>query len=324
MNTAVGIDRRTIGRVALVGGLAFGLFGSTLATVGAQDAEALVRISHNAPDAPAVDVFVNGERALEGLAFGDNTDFVPLPTDGVDIQVVPAGGEQADAVIDVQDLALEPGSLSEVAAVGFLADIAPGVYPIDVSPIAEGNARVGVIHNSPDAPAVDIAVTGGDVLVPGLAFPDSSGYIEVPAGTYDLEVRPAGATDVALALPGVVLDANTVYSVFAIGTLADGTLQAKVLTTTPTGAEAGAPADDAAAAGGADDAAAPEGIGGGGRTGGGEAGTDAAVGGATAPTAMPAAGVGSLAGGGLAAFGLLGGALAAAGAAFVGLRRRAG
>jgi hypothetical protein len=308
--TAGGIG---IGRALLAAGIAVGgLFGA--ADAGAQEAEALVRVSHNAPDAPAVDVFVNDQRAIEGLAFGENTDFVPVPTDGIDIQVVPAGGAQADAVIDVQDLALEPGSLNEVAAVGFLSDISAQVYPIDVSEIPADTARVGVIHNSPDAPNVDIAVTGGDVLVADLAFPNSSGYIEVPAGTYDLEVRPAGTEDVALALPGVALEANTIYNAFAIGTLADGTLQAKVLTATPAGAEAGAPAD-------AEAAATPEGIGGGGITQ--DQGAEAGVGGATAPTMMPTAGVGPLSDSQSAAWALLVGAAAAAGFGLTIARRRA-
>jgi hypothetical protein len=72
-------------------------------------------------------------------------------------------------------------------------------------------------------------VTGGDVLIPGLEFPNASDELVVPAGSYDLEVRPAGTTDVALALPGVVLEAGMTYDVFAIGTLADGTLTVLVV-----------------------------------------------------------------------------------------------
>jgi len=83
---------------------------------------------------------------------------------------------------------------------------------------------VRVIHASPDAPAVDVAVKGGDVLVENLAFPDASDYLMVPAAAYDLEVRPTGTEDVALDLPGVELMAGNAYSVYAIGTLADGTL----------------------------------------------------------------------------------------------------
>ncbi len=90
-------------------------------------------------------------------------------------------------------------------------------------------ARIRVLHTAPDAPAVDIAVTGGDVLVENLEFPNASDFLLVPAGAYDLEVRPTGTTDVALALPGVELEAGMVYDVFAIGLLSDETLNVLVV-----------------------------------------------------------------------------------------------
>ena len=86
---------------------------------------------------------------------------------------------------------------------------------------AAGKAHVRFVHTSPDAPAVDIAVKGGPVIFPNVAFKAASQYVPVDAGTYDLEVRPAGKTDVVLAVPGVKLDAGNVYTVFAMG-LASG------------------------------------------------------------------------------------------------------
>ena len=106
-----------------------------------------------------------------------------------------------------------------------MAEIAPQVYQVDLSDLADGESRIRVIHTSPDAPAVDIAVKGGDVLISESGLPGRRVTIlVVPAGAYDLEVRPTGTMDVALDLPGVTLEAGMVYDVFAIGTLADGTL----------------------------------------------------------------------------------------------------
>ena len=99
-----------------------------------------------------------------------------------------------------------------------------------------------MIHASPDAPAVDVAVAGGDVLIPGLEFPNASGPLDVPAGSYDLEVRVAGTEDVAIDLPGVALDAGTVYDILAIGSLEDGSLTVLPLTT-PADAAVGSGSD---------------------------------------------------------------------------------
>ena len=79
------------------------------------------------------------------------------------------------------------------------------------------------MHFSADAPAVDVAVAGtspDEAIVQDLAYPDASDYLDLPGGTYDLEVRVAGETTVALDLPGVAVEDCMSYSVFAIGSAA--------------------------------------------------------------------------------------------------------
>lgn len=185
---------------------------------------AMVRVAHLSPDAPAVDVLVNGQRAITGLAFKEVTPYLPLPAAKVRVQVVPAG-QDAPVVIDAE-LDLKEGVYYTVAATGFLAQIRPQVYTDLLAGFfpRAGFARVRVVHASPDAPAVDVAVKGGPVLFAGLPFPRASNYVAVPAGTYDLEVRAAGTATVALSLPGVTLEPGKVYTVFAVGSLARGTL----------------------------------------------------------------------------------------------------
>src|SRR5690606_32949140 len=131
-------------------------------------------------------------------------------------------------------LTLDEGMAYHVAATGTLSMINAQVYAADLTQTGEGNARFRVIHASPDAPAVDIAVTGGDVLIPGLEFPNGIDYLEVPAGTYDLEVRAAGTVDVSRALQGVTLEAGTVYEITAVGQLSDVTLDVLVIPITIT------------------------------------------------------------------------------------------
>ncbi|MER3437642.1 MAG: cell wall anchor [Chloroflexota bacterium] len=199
--------------------------------------DACVNVIHASPDAPAVDVYVDGAKALENLAFGKASGWVALPAGEHQVQVTATGGQPDQAVIDAK-LTLEAGAAYEVAATGLLANIAPQIYQVNLSKLDENTARVRVIHTSPDAPAVDVAVKGGDVLISNLAFPNASDYLEVPAGSYDLEVRAAGTTTVALELPGVKLDPTMVYDVFAIGQLGDKTLTVLVVASSTTGAMA--------------------------------------------------------------------------------------
>ena len=104
-----------------------------------------------------------------------------------------------------------------MVAAGQLANIEPLVLEDNNTAPAAGKAHVRFVHASPDAPAVDIAVKGGPVLFSNIAFKGVGAYTPVAAGTYDLEVRPAGKMDVVLAVPGVKLEDGAVYTVFAMG-----------------------------------------------------------------------------------------------------------
>jgi hypothetical protein len=185
---------------------------------------ARVRAVHASPDAPAVDILVNGAPAFTNVPFQAVSDYATLPPGTYNIQVVPAGAA-APVVIDA-DVTIEAGVDYTVAATNVLANITPLVLVDDNSAPAAGNAHVRFVHASPDAPAVDIAVAGGPVLFPNYAFGDVSPYTPVPAGTYDLEVRLAGTTTVVRPLPGITLEAGVVYTAFAMGLAGDGSLTA--------------------------------------------------------------------------------------------------
>ena len=62
--------------------------------------DARVRVVHASPDAPAVDVLVDGQRALTDIEFREVTSYAPLRADQYDVEVVP-GGLDAPVVIDL-------------------------------------------------------------------------------------------------------------------------------------------------------------------------------------------------------------------------------
>lgn len=208
--------------VGAVGVLAFGAAASA-------QGEARVRVLHASPDAPAVDIFVDGAEAISDLAFDDITDYVALPAGAHTVEVFPAAADgTGDAVISA-DVTLAADTDYTVAAVGRVAEIEPLVLVDDNSAPAAGEANLRFVHASPDAPAVDIYAEGAGVVVPNAAFKDFSGYLSLPAGTFNLEVRAAGTETVALDLPGITLDAGVVYTAFAVGLLdGDPALNAKL------------------------------------------------------------------------------------------------
>lgn len=98
---------------------------------------------------------------------------------------------------------------------------------------AVGEAQVRIAHLSPDAPAVDFCLLpeGAPAVGPvlqsvganaGLSYPNVTGYLPVPAGTYGVRLLAANSLtcDDALGIPdfpGVTVDENTNYTVAATG-----------------------------------------------------------------------------------------------------------
>jgi hypothetical protein len=117
---------------------------------------------------------------------------------------------------------MPPRSLPRRAGL-VLALCAASLLAVPVAAGAQGQpAQVRVAHFSPDAPAVDVYVNDDRVLS-GVEYPTVSEYLELPAGSYDFAVRPAGAaasSDPVIEETASV-EAGAAYTVAAVGALAD-------------------------------------------------------------------------------------------------------
>lgn len=166
-----------------------------------------VAVLHASPDAPNVNVLVDGKTAVNGLAFGQGTAPVTLPTGAhtLAVQAQLPGGSLATVIPASGD------SLSEtlanntqyvVIAEGPVASIAPQVFARPLSAVAAGKARVQVFHAAPAAPSVDVYVTAPGAGVASqtalgtFAFKGSLGPVSVPAGSYEIYVTLAGTKTV--------------------------------------------------------------------------------------------------------------------------------
>ena len=83
----------------------------------------------------------------------------------------------------------------------------------------EGEARIRVVHASPDAPGVDVLLDDTEVLsdVPYLV---ASGYLETSAGDHNLKVNAAGTTTTVIDADATLVD-GTDYTVIASGLVAE-------------------------------------------------------------------------------------------------------
>lgn len=184
----------------------------------AQNAQARVRVMHASPDAPSVDVYVNGSKVLGDVPFFTVSDFLAVPAGTYRFQVTPAGAGLESAVIDAT-ATLAGNRDYTVAALNRVAEIEAGILEDNNSAPAAGKARVRIFHAAPDAPAVDIKLAGSATTVLAGAEFGEYGYVEVPAGTYRFDITPAGSSTVVYTTPALRFEAGWVYTLTAAGLL---------------------------------------------------------------------------------------------------------
>ena len=196
--------------------------------------EAMVRVLHASPDAGLVDVYVDSTTtpAIADFAFGTLSGYLGLPAGAHDIRVCAADSDasvDANCPVIANDVALAANTMYTVAAIGFAAEpgisdtgnsIAPSIL-VDSAPDSEDAAWVRVVHFSPDTPEVDVLLEDGTPTgIENLAYPDNTGYVPLPGGSYDLKVCASADNTFCPAPvnPGALDLANgTSYTVFAIG-----------------------------------------------------------------------------------------------------------
>lgn len=182
-----------------------------------------VRAIHLSPDAPTVDILVDGAVAFGGVSFGEGSAFAPVLSGQRQVAVTPAGAGIGGAVLTA-DLVLDPDTSYTVAAFDDLATIQALVLVDDLS--APHEIRIRPVHTAVGVGQVDVLAIIGDDRVPlssDLDFGTAGAAIEVDAGTYTigLDLDDNGIEDLAFPLPflaqGVI--ANAFVVVDAHGTV---------------------------------------------------------------------------------------------------------
>lgn len=174
-----------------------------------------VRIIHTVPDAPNVDIYVDDDLIVNDLAYGEYTDYLPIPEGTYRIALYVAGTRDNPVLVNM--FTINQDSVSTVAIVGDLSEIGFLAISDANEPIESGRSMVRFFHLSPNAPAVDITLPNGTVIFDNVSFKQITPYIDVNPLNYTLEVRVAGTSDVVLTVPDVNLAGDNFYTVYAIG-----------------------------------------------------------------------------------------------------------
>lgn len=169
-----------------------------------------VRLLHASPELGKIEVHLNSEEVLDEFTYGTVSDWFELDPGTARITIHRDRAGINYVVYDAIVPAVPDEDYDVVIADPLLAEPILIPAPVDRSPLADDTSRVAAIHASVALPAVDIAKKGGDVLIENVLFGQRSAPIEVPAGSYDLEVRTHETGQVVLEITGTSVEAGKV------------------------------------------------------------------------------------------------------------------
>ena len=204
---------------------------------------ASVNVGHLAPFAPAaadteVSVDVDGNEVLGSVFFNQFSGFLDLAPGDTDVDIIVPPGSGTTAISDT--FMLPADADFTVVAIGDDAG-AGGNQPLellalsdDLSAPSAGNAKVRVAHTAPfaaalPATAVSVRLDDGTVVngLTSVEYKQDSGFFELPAGTYDLQITLPGGSPTVIDPAPVTLADGDIVTLFAVG---DGENQALGIT----------------------------------------------------------------------------------------------
>ena len=190
-----------------------------------QEIHTRAQFLHAAPGIGKVEIHINNNGVLDEFEYGTTSKWIDVDPG---IARVTITEDRAGFNWVIMDSAYPITAGNDYNFV--ITDVLTMSSEITRAPLAAGMARAQIVHASVDTPAVDVAVSGTDKMVKGLEYSRRSAELDVPAGTYDLEIRQSGTTTVLATVPGVTLEAGKVYEFVLMGQPGS---QDKPLTLTP-------------------------------------------------------------------------------------------
>ncbi len=206
-----------------------------------------LRVVHAAASAPTVDVHLTAPTAelsagtvAATLEFSANTGDVTVPAGDYRVRITPAG-DLSTVVFDSGTVALTSGLDLTIAA---LDNKFAGDSPVSLLALVQGGdtslelldqgsvSAVRVVHDVSDAPAVDVLVNDAEAIN-ALAFPNFTDYAELAPDTYNVKVAADADNSVVVINADLELEAGVYYTVHAVGSLTENSIEPLVVEDKP-------------------------------------------------------------------------------------------
>ncbi|MEH7176554.1 DUF4397 domain-containing protein [Neobacillus vireti] len=176
--------------------------------------EGRVRFLHTSPDAPDVDIYINGQMQVKRLPFRVASNYLALKPGKYHIDIYPTGNS-VDSVLN-KKITVEPGRTYTHAIIDSVKKLRLLPY-LNQPEVPLNESKIRFLHLSPDTGALDFAVKDRDVVFPNISYKQASEYLGIMPMTVDLELREAGTKQVVLSMPKTKFRPNETYTITLIG-----------------------------------------------------------------------------------------------------------
>ena len=178
-----------------------------------------VRILHAVPNAPNVDVYLNGSLLTSNLSFGKISKYTIFSPGEYEFQLFPTG--TYDKPLLSQTIQLIANANYTVSIVTLSNDLYLFRLKDDNIPATKSQAFLRFINLSSNAPLLSLALPNGVTLFNQAEYLETTGYYPLSAGIYNFEVLLGSSQVTTKFIKNITLDGGRFYSIYIIGVFND-------------------------------------------------------------------------------------------------------
>lgn len=181
---------------------------------------AYVSIINASPSSATYNAFLNTAQAnTAALPFGGTTAYAPITGGTYTANFTSASSSTS---LFTQSIYLSGGSVYSYFLIGRTAQL-DGLLTADVmTTVSTDKAAVRFVNVSPDAPSMDLAVTGGANVVANQYYKGVSSFVAIAPNTYSFDIKDHTTGAVKTTLTGAALVAGKYYTILYRGLASPG------------------------------------------------------------------------------------------------------
>jgi Domain of unknown function (DUF4397) len=184
----------------------------------AQPGMAWLRQLYPSSDSPNVDLYVDGTRTWSNVPYKTISKYVDLKPGSHTYVVRPAGAAPDSPATGQVQANLLADTYYSVVVAGKFQNMNLSIYPDSPGPNpAPDHCMARFLHATPDVPKVDVVLNGSTFLYKNISFMEASPYLQMPSGSYDVELRAAGSSTAIFTIKGFMAEGGHIYTLAAAG-----------------------------------------------------------------------------------------------------------